>query len=202
MGLALMFLTAISSQAQIRFGVQGGFDLTKMSLSGSALDLSNRAGFYVGPTLKFSIPVTGLAADVSALYDSQSSKVDGVKINRQYVSIPVNLRAGLGLGQLLSVFVTAGPQVSFNVGDGSFSWGDAKSYKSTFQLKKSLFSVNLGGGVLIKDIQVSARYNIPVGRTGDITLQDVLTTPGTGLSAGSFDVKSKSSWLLGLTYFF
>lgn len=202
MGLALMFLTAISSQAQIRFGVQGGFDLTKMSLSGSALDLSNRAGFYVGPTLKFSIPVTGLAADVSALYDSQSSKVDGVKINRQYVSIPVNLRAGLGLGQLLSVFVTAGPQVSFNVGDDSFSWGDAKSYKSTFQLKKSLFSVNLGGGVLIKDIQVSARYNIPVGRTGDITLQDVLTTPGTGLSAGSFDVKSKSSWQLGLTYFF
>ncbi|WP_155810183.1 hypothetical protein [Segatella baroniae] len=56
--------------------------------------------------------------------------------------------------------------------------------------------------MLIKDIQVSARYNIPVGRTGDITLQDVLTTPGTGLSAGSFDVKSKSSWQLGLTYFF
>lgn len=199
---AMLLLCSAGAQAQIKLGVQGGVDLTKLTLKPKSFDASDHLGFYIGPTVKFAIPVSGLAADISALYDVQSSKIDGVKIERKYVNVPLNLRARLDMGDSFSLFGFVGPQFSFNVGDDSFSWGSAESYKSTFQLKKSLFSTNLGGGILVKHIQITVKYNIPVGRTGDLTISDVVDTTRKNLKAGAVKVESDNTWQLGVTYFF
>lgn len=200
--LAVMLLTAIGSRAQVKLGVQGGLDLTKMSFNSSIFESSNRLGFFMGPTVKFKVPIVGLSADLSALYNQQSAEFAGSTVKRKYINVPLNVRAGLDLGESFSLFALAGPQVGFNIGDESFSLGDSKSYKSTFQMRKSLFSVNLGAGFLLNHIQVTAKYNIPMGRTGDITISDVIDQTKDNLKAGSNDVKAKNSWQLGLTYFF
>ena len=153
--LSLLFVVAAlmiatPSDAQVRFGIKGGLNVSDMSLSKEVLESSNRLGFFVGPTLKVTLPLTGLSA---------------------------------------------GPQVSFNVGDDEFSWTSSDSYKNSFQLKKSLFSVNVGAGVTVSSLQLTANYNIAVGKTGDVSLGDAVNTViGTKARA--------NSWQIGLAYFF
>lgn len=199
---AMLLLGSANAQTQFKFGVQGGVDLTTLSLKSSSFDSSDRLGFYIGPTIKFPTPIAGLAADLSVLYDMQSSKIDGAKIERKYLNIPMNLRAGIDFGESFSLFAFGGPQIGFNVGDESFSWGSEESYKSTFRLKKSLFSMNFGGGIMVKRVQITAKYNIPIGRTGDIKVSDIVDTSRENLKKGTTNVKSDNTWQIALTYFF
>ena len=67
--LAAGLLFAAPANAQVKFGLKGGLNVTDMHLSSEVFDKSNQAGWYIGPTVKISLPVTGLGVDVSALYD-------------------------------------------------------------------------------------------------------------------------------------
>ena len=60
-------MLATTVNAQVRFGVKGGLNVTDMSLSNDMFDASNRTGFFIGPTVKISLPLTGLGIDASAL---------------------------------------------------------------------------------------------------------------------------------------
>ena len=54
------FLCAMtwSVQAQgLKFGVKGGLNISKMSFSKDVFDSDNKTGFYVGPTIKLSLPL-------------------------------------------------------------------------------------------------------------------------------------------------
>lgn len=198
---ASLFFITLPANAQMKFGVKGGLNVTTMSLNTDVFDATNRMGYFVGPTVKFSLPVIGLGLDLSALYDHQEVKISGagsqnVTIRQNAVAIPVNLRYGIGLGDMANVFVFAGPQVAFNVGDKVQNiFDDAANW----ELKQSKFSVNLGGGVVALDhLQVSINYNIGLGKTGEMTFKkavegtrDNLKTKGTN-----------SSWQLGVAYFF
>lgn len=174
-GLALMCV-AQPSQAQVKFGVKGGLNVSDMSIDKKVFDSSNQTGFFIGPTLKVSLPLTGLGIDVAALYDQRSAKINDAAekggketLKQQYVNIPVNLRYGIGLGSLASVYLAAGPQFGFNVGDK-----DTKIFdKANWQLRKSAFSVNIGAGVsIVKHVEVGANYNIACGKTGEVTFTD------------------------------
>ena len=50
--IALLMLYAATAQAQIKFGVKGGLNVTRMSFDRAVFDESNQAGFYFGPTMK------------------------------------------------------------------------------------------------------------------------------------------------------
>ena len=43
---------ATNANAQIKFGLKGGLDVTNMSLSNDVFDASNKTGFFVGPMVK------------------------------------------------------------------------------------------------------------------------------------------------------
>ena len=195
--LALGLLMASPANAQVKFGVKGGLNVTDMHLSSDVFDQSNQAGWYIGPTVKVSLPVTGLGVDVSALYDYRSAKVsdpstEEVKVKQQSINVPVNLRYGIGLGSLASLNFHAGPQFGFNVGDREYKWTDMSNYA----LKKSNFSINVGLGVSVaKHFEVTGNYNIACGKTADVTL----------LKAAQDVAKSKSrnnSWQIGVAYYF
>ena len=55
---AMMFAT--NANAQIKFGLKGGLDVTNMSLSNDVFDASNKTGFFVGPMVKVTIPIVAL----------------------------------------------------------------------------------------------------------------------------------------------
>nr|MBP7473267.1 porin family protein [Prevotella sp.] len=191
--LAIGLLFAGSADAQVGFGIKGGLNVTDMSISNDVFDKSNRAGWFFGPTIKISIPLAGLGVDASALYDQRSAKVTSSSeketIKQQQIAIPVNLRYTVGLGSLANVIFFAGPQWGINVGDDDFKWNDGSSYS----LKKSNFSINIGlGATVLKHVQVTANYNIACGKSANLTLKQ----------AGKNYDSHNNAWQLGLAYFF
>lgn len=193
--VAVAIMLAVPANAQVKFGLKGGLNVSNMSLSHEVLESSNRMGFFVGPTLKVTLPLTGLSADISALYNQSEAKLDDKTVSHKYIDIPLNARYGIGLGSF-GIFAFAGPQVSFNVGNENFNFGSADSYTSTFQMKKSLFSFNVGAGVNISKIQLTANYNIPVGKTGDLSVKEIADGVINGTRVRN------NTWQIGLAYFF
>lgn len=174
---ALTVSTPASAQS-LSFGVKGGLNVTDMSFDKDVVESSNRAGFFIGPTLQVGLPLPGLGVDISGLYDQKESKVEDETIKQQSIIVPVNVRYKIGLAGQAGIYLAAGPQFGFNVGDDQYTFksvttdasGAKENVESTFQLKKSIFSINLGAGVyLTKHLEVGFTYNIALGKTGDMT---------------------------------
>lgn len=186
-------LVAIPAQAQFKFGLKGGLNITDMSLSSDELfETSNRAGFFIGPTVKFTLPIVGLGIDASALYDQREAKVKGSdsKLKQQAINIPINLRYDIGLGSLAAIYLAAGPQFGFNIGDKHQTLEDVADWN----LNTSNFSVNVGAGVmLLSHLQVGANYNIVCGKTGEVTVFDGVREVVRGRS---------NTWQVSLAYYF
>ena len=198
---AMMFAT--SANAQVKFGLKGGLNVTSMSFSEDVFDASNKTGFFVGPMVKVTVPIVGLSFDAAALYDQKETdikyNVEGefgkTTVRQKSINIPVNVRYGFGLSSLANAFLFAGPQWGINVGDKNFKWNET----SSFSLKKSNFSVNVGAGVtLLSHLQISANYNIACGKSADASLSkavDAVTNAGK-------DKSRNNSWQIALGYWF
>lgn len=203
----LAILAVMPAKAQIEFGVKGGLNYPNMKFSYDNIVNKSNVGWFVGPTLKGSIPVgiLGIGGDIGAFYDVRRTKteyndVEETTIKQQSIIIPLNVRLNIGLGEKFGVYVATGPQIGFNLGDrdynifGSHSDEAKENIKSTFQLKKSQFSWNVGLGVtLLKHLEIGATYCIGIGKTGelkDMTEQEIRDAP------------KQKSWVFSAAYYF
>ena len=194
--VVLLATMTVAAQAQVKFGVKGGLNITNMKFDESIVDKSNQAGFFIGPTVKFTLPVVGLGIDASALYDQRSAKLDGETVKQQSIQVPVNLRYGIGLGSTASVFIFAGPQFGFAIGD---KVSELANDAAAWRLKDSNLSANVGLGLmLLNHLQVSANYNIALGTTGEV---DVNNAIGTAWDTAIGKAKA-NAWQISLAYFF
>lgn len=194
--LAIALMTTLSANAQIKFGLKGGLNVTNMSLSTEVLDANNQTGFFVGPTIKVTLPIVGLGVDAAALYDQRDAKlgVDGTqevvgekRVSQKSINVPINLRYGLGLGEMASIYLFAGPQFGFNVGEKNVKAIDWK-------WKDSAFSVNVGAGVtLLSHFEIAANYNIACGKSGEATIGNTIKS---GISGKA------NAWQVSLAYYF
>ena len=189
--LVVALFAANTANAQLKFGLKGGLNITNMSFDSDVVAQSNQEGFFVGPTVKFSIPVVGLGFDLAALYDQRDAKIDDTTVSQRSINIPLNLRYNIGLGDLASVYLAAGPQFGFNVGSKNIGIVDEVS---NFKFKDSNLSVNLGAGVnLISHLEIGFCYNIACGKTGEFEVLKGVTDA----------VKAKNnSWQISAAYYF
>lgn len=186
--VAALFVAA-PAQAQTSFGLKAGLNVTNMSLSSDVLEKSNQAGFFVGPTVKFSLPIVGLGVDAAVLYDQRDAKLNDEKISQKSINIPINARYTFGLSDLAGVYVAAGPQFGINVGDKDFNLTSTDSYS----LKSTNFSINVGAGVLLMNhLEIGATYNIAVGKTGEVSLGSAVDAIKT----------NNNAWQVSAAYYF
>lgn len=176
------FLCAMtwSVQAQgLKFGVKGGLNISKMSFSKDVFDSDNKTGFYVGPTIKLSLPL-GFGLDIAALYDQRSTDVKtdakpsgttvavyagDEKITQKSIQIPVNLRYNIGLAASAGIYLAAGPQFGFPVGDKVYN-----TKVGEYRLKDANLSINFGAGVyLLKHLEIGFTYNLAAGKSGEFS---------------------------------
>ena len=189
LSVAALLLVATPSQAQTSFGIKGGFNVTNMSLSSDVLNSSNRAGFFIGPTVKFTLPIVGLGVDVAALYDQREAKLEGVTIDQKSINIPINARYTFGLGDAAGLYLAAGPQFGINVGDENFKLLNAENY----QLKKTNFSINVGAGVtMLNHLEIGFNYNIALGKTGEFSWNN---------ARDEYDTRN-NAWQIHAAYYF
>lgn len=182
--IAVCIGMAIPAQAQINFGVKGGLNLSKASLSDvpGNFKKDNFTGFFIGPMAEFNIPIVGLGVDASLLFAQRGIKVseagDEITIKQNGIDIPVNLKYNIGLGSLVGIYLAAGPDFYFDF-----------EKKTGIDKKKAEVGINVGAGVkLLNHLQVGANYNIPLGDTADIK--------GT---EGSYKTKT---WQVSVAYIF
>lgn len=202
LAMIVTMTAANNASAQIKFGLKGGVNVTDMSLNSSVFDASNRTGFFVGPTIKVQLPLVGLGIDASALYDQREAKIKvgntttKETLRSQAINVPINLRYGWGLSSMANIFLFAGPQFGFNVGDK-----DQKiTENSTWSVKNSNFSLNFGAGVtLLSHLQLTANYNVVCGKTSDATITEDLEQ----LTNKNKEVRSRANaWQIALAYYF
>ena len=199
--LVLAVAMTMTVQAQgIKFGVKGGLNITKMSISKDVFDSKNKAGFFVGPTLKLSLPM-GFGADIAALYDERSADVEletsstvlpgenqsptNETIKQKSIQVPVNLRYNIGLSSMAGIYLAVGPQFGFPVADKVF-----KTEFGEYRLKDANLSVNFGAGLtLMGHLEVGFTYNLAAGKSGEFTsIKDIDT--------------HNNAWQISAAYFF
>lgn len=187
--VALLTAMTLSLQAQgIKFGLKGGLNITKMSLNKDVIKSDNQTGFYIGPTVKISLPL-GWGIDIAALYDQRTADVeienlnatvasqsvspsnasasapDREKITQKTLNIPVNLRYNIGLGGSAGIYLAVGPQFGFPVGDKVYN-----TKAGEYRLKDANLSFNFGAGVyLLKHLEVGFAYNLAAGKSGEFS---------------------------------
>ena len=186
---------AMPSNAQIKLGLTGGLNLTNVNFKDAAGTVKGRTGFFIGPTVKFTLPIVGLGIDASAVYDQREGKVDvggnEQTIKSQSIQIPINVRYGMGLGDLLEVFAFAGPQFGFNVGSNK----KIEEWDTEWTLKSANLSANLGIGLtVLSHLQAKFNYSWALGKTGQIK-----SISGARDAVGSAKF---NCWQISLAYWF
>lgn len=195
--LAVAMTMAVQAQG-LKFGVKAGLNITKMSFSKDVIDSDNKTGFFVGPTVKLSLPA-GFGADIAALYDERSADVTGVGTSTSYPSstattetikqkslqIPLNLRYNIGLGSMATVYLAAGPQFGFPVSDKVY-----ETKVGEYRLKDASLSVNFGAGLsLMGHLEVGFTYNLAAGKSGEFKDWNDIDT-------------HNNAWQISAAYFF
>lgn len=178
---------AIPAQAQIKFGVKAGLNVSKLHLSEETFSSDNRAGFFVGPTAEFTLPLLGLGIDGSVLYNQFGVDSEEGTSTKKSIEIPINLKWTVGFSSLVGAYVAVGPQFGFNVGD---RWFD-----EVCEFKKNTTSFNVGAGLkLLGHLQVGANYNFALKDNGKIHSGDIedLTTIGF----------KQNTWQVSVAYLF
>jgi hypothetical protein len=189
MAVALCFAIAMPAQAQLKWGVKGGLNMTKLSFSDfgvNALSSENKQGFFIGPMAEYTA-VLGLGIDGSLLYN----QVGSGDYKQAGVDVPINLKYTFGAGSTLGVFVAVGPDFFFNFKDDSSKlYGDDDAYADK---RKAIVGVNIGAGVkLLNHLQIGVNYNAQLGRSGEVKLKDA-----TKLGNYKFN-----TWQISLAYLF
>ena len=203
---SLALLSFIPASAQFSWGLRGGLNLVNNDITSvskeTALDKDSYTGFFFGPMAELQIPIIGIGIDGSLLYSQKGMNLpnDSVMKN-QSISIPVSLKYSLGLGNFASVFVAAGPQFDYKLGDLSTM---IKTYKANgdfdeakeYVMNQYSWSVNIGAGVkLINHLQAAVNYNIPLSQEGTFNLYNDVQNGKYIKAAGQADKAFKASTL-------
>lgn len=177
----VVMLCAMSMSAQdtkaIVWGVEAGLNLNSLSFSKADFESSNRMGFFVGPKVKFRVPLLGFGADAALLYSLNSAKskyfdntiLEEKTSNLSYLEIPLNVRYSFGI-KALKIYLATGPQFNYCMSSESTI---KDLYGDHGNISRSTWGWNVGGGVeLIDHLQLGVTYTIPISDSGDLSLGD------------------------------
>ena len=195
--IVFLFLT-VPSQAQFKFGVTGGFNISVFHLSDDTYKpylSNNRVGCIVGPTVVYDIPKTHLGLDASAMFDirgAKSKKISNCEPVFCYsLQLPLNFRYGMMFGDVLYGFVFTGPQFGLNIGSKErlIISGTGETSGHTLERRwvndDTMFSWNFGvGGVILENVQVRLSFNLALRDTGEIQQVDLVDGTRQQLTTG------------------
>jgi opacity protein-like surface antigen len=189
LALAVCIAISMPAQAQLKWGVKGGLNMTKLSFSDigyGAFSSDHKQGFFIGPMAEFSTAL-GLGVDASLLYNQLGSD----EYKQAGIDVPVNLKYTFGAGSTLGIYIAVGPDFFFNFKDNATYTEDGSRYSTDH--RKAMVGANIGAGVkLLNHLQIGVNYNAQLGRSGDVTWSDA-----TKIGKYKFN-----TWQISLAYLF
>lgn len=177
----MMLWLAVPAQAQLKFGIKGGLNVSSVHLDSDLLDADNVTGFHVGPMIEFGLPLVGVGVDAAVLYSQKGLEAHNTSMKTDYIDVPVNLKWKFGL-PIVKLYLAAGPYVGFRVGGDKF-WEIPGSVVEQVKAKNFSAGLNLGAGVeLIRHLQVGFTYGL--GLTDNYSLKKANVMEDTGKNRG------------------
>ena len=185
-----LLLMAMPVDAQVRFGVKGGVNLTQVETNLKAIK-DNSTGYFIGPMIEATIPGIGLGVDGAIMYAQRGKD----ELKMEGVEVPLNLKLTIGAGSSLSIFLAAGPDFFLNLKDIDLGAIDATIDGYKAKEKKAQVGLNLGGGVkLMQHLQLGLNYMIPLG--------DSFSFKKAADAVGEDESFKYKNWQLTLAYIF
>lgn len=160
---SLIWMLSIHANA-MRWGVEGGVDLSRFQASKELKSFGPECGWFVGVKIKKAIPPPNLLLDAALLYSQNEIEYESNNVTRErkmrQFAVPVNLRYEWQINGTLCLYMATGPQ---------WNWLLSKSrLGNEGRLKHSCFDWNIGGGIeILKHVQLGFNYNIPLGKMGE-----------------------------------
>ncbi|MDR0659553.1 MAG: PorT family protein [Prevotellaceae bacterium] len=150
--VTLMLTIGIVANAQLKFGVKAGANISNI-----AVDADNKVGFNTGVFGEFKISKFAIQPEV--LFSMQGAKGADTKFETSYINIPVMAKYYIIKG----LSVEAGPQIGF-LTSAKFkpTEGDSEDVKEI--MKKTDFAINFGASYELPIIPVGvfARYSLGI----------------------------------------
>jgi hypothetical protein len=175
-----MILLISNIQAQPKIGLTAGLNLSTMAFKsmGISLDPKMLAGFNVGAISEFSLK-GNLYLQPAILFSTKGSKFSALEeemsISPSYIDVPVNAVYKFGSGSTI-FFLEAGPYFAFGIG-GNVDYGGESAdivYGSdeSSDMKAFDYGFNIGGGVEINRLVISAHYGLGLANLAPVTTDD------------------------------
>lgn len=209
--LLLVAIATTTATAQFNFGLKAGVNLAEkptLNIEELKSNLKGNAGWFVGPTAKFVIPVIGLGLEANALYSQANVDIDGQNILTQSIEIPVYLRYEItipAVNKFIEPFIAVGPQFGWNIGNKTITLDNIEDVageliKREYKMKDSNVSLNLGLGFIFFDhLQIHGNYNLALKNTADIkSIRDLAEQVTSEMKS---EVKT-NVWQISLAYIF
>lgn len=203
----MMALLMISpANAQVRLGIKGGMNLSKLTFDKDVVSSNNRAGFFVGPIFYVDLPfLPGFGFDLAAIYDrkgtTMTAVIDEQKYEKkgyvQFLDVPIDVNYKISFTRGFAIYGSTGPQFSFNLKQDDFK--TIVDQRANYKIKDSNFSWNVGFGMeIIRHFRLGYNYNIALGDWAEVK-EDLTETVYQGLKN---DKMKGSSHQVYLVYIF
>ena len=203
----MMALLMIShANAQVRLGIKGGMNLSKLTFDKDVVSSNNRAGFFVGPIFYVDLPfLPGFGFDLAAIYDrkgtTMTAVIDDQKYEKkgyvQFLDVPIDINYKISFTRGFAIYGSTGPQFSFNLKQDDFK--TIVDQRANYKIKDSNFSLNVGFGMeIIRHFRLGYNYNIALGDWAEVK-EDLTETVYQGLKN---DKMKGSSHQVYLVYIF
>lgn len=191
------------TQAQTRFGVQAGVNLSSIT------DMKTHVGFHAGVTTEIPI-LWGLQFNPGVLYSMKGTSDDvtvlgataKTDITTHHISVPLFFSYKLNLTGSLVIAPHVGPYIGYGLGGSAKTTLNNKEISNTdvygdaaASLKANAFECGMGIGVNVQcgNIQVGAGYDLPF-----TNFTDEVTAAGIKVA----DATKMSNVRISLTYLF
>lgn len=204
--LMMAMLMISPANAQVRLGIKGGMNLSKLTFDKDVVSSNNRAGFFVGPIFYVDLPfLPGFGFDLAAIYDrkgtTMTAVIDEQKYEKkgyvQFLDVPIDVNYKISFTRGFAIYGSTGPQFSFNLKQDDFK--TIVDQRANYKIKDSNFSWNVGFGMeIIRHFRLGYNYNIALGDWAEVK-EDLTETVYQGLKN---DKMKGSSHQVYLVYIF
>ncbi|MDL2255253.1 PorT family protein [Parabacteroides sp. OttesenSCG-928-G06] len=157
---------AFAANAQLRFGIKGGVNISTVSFDKDILSTKNVTGFHIGPMIEAIVPVLGVGIDAAILYTQKGMEFEGVdvletKVGNEvvkidYLDVPIHLKWKIEL-PLIKPYLATGPYLGFRLSKNEI-FNNLED-----QIKAKTFGLgwDFGAGVeVLNHLQVGFNYGL------------------------------------------
>lgn len=154
-----------NAQEKIAFGVRAGLNVNSLSVSGGS-DLKSRIGYHVGAVMDWNV-AKNLYVQPGLYFTTRGAKASDMKINMNYLQIPISVAYRFPVTEKVKIDVNAGPYVALGLGgkakfsdDNLGGSADMKMFGSEGLCKRFDAGLRFGAGVHFQRFYLGLNYDL------------------------------------------